>query len=209
MCSSLASTPSHEPRYPRLIAMQCCMRQRISFVSLAGCFRVVSGGLLLALLLVYSSFGWAKNDCRFNAVKEPFAATGFALPDRSGNQHRLSDYKGRVVVINFWSTWCIPCRKEMPSLERAWQRLQSSDVELLSIAMQDDVEAIDLFLEKSPVSFPVLLDSDGEVAREWKVIGIPVTFVLDGAGRVVYAIKGIREWDCDAIVNKIVNLAER
>ena len=146
-------------------------------------------------------------DFQLDAVTENSIAPDFTLPDRSGIIHRLSDYKGRVVIINFWSTWCIPCRKEMPALERAWQRLKPSGAILLAIAMQDELESIEHFLKNSPVSFPVLLDSDGEIAKQWRVIGIPVTYILDTTGRIVYRATGIREWDSDVIINQILDLA--
>lgn len=139
-------------------------------------------------------------------INQPLASD-FELPDRSGNRHHLSDYKGRVVVVNFWSTWCIPCRIEMPALERAWKRVESSGVVLLAIAMQDDLSSVNKFLDQSPVSFPVLLDHDGEVAEAWKVIGIPVTYILDGSGRIVYKATGIREWDSDPIIDMIKALS--
>ena len=143
---------------------------------------------------------------QLNPVVEHVVAPDFTLPDRKGFNHRLSDYKGQVVIINFWSTWCIPCRQEMPALERAWQRLQPSNAVFLSIAMQDELESIELFLKDTPVSFPVLLDSKGEIAGQWRVIGIPVTFILDSSGWIAYRETGIREWDNDSIINKILDL---
>ncbi|MCG8428676.1 MAG: TlpA family protein disulfide reductase [Chromatiales bacterium] len=128
------------------------------------------------------------------------------MPDVNGNSHMLSSYKGRVVVINFWATWCIPCRKEMPALENAWQQLKSHDVVFLAIAMNDEAASIKRFLEKTAVTFPIPLDGDGQVANQWRVTGIPVTFILDKAGRIIYRETGVREWDSAQIVDKIVAL---
>ncbi|WP_260292608.1 TlpA disulfide reductase family protein [Sedimenticola hydrogenitrophicus] len=143
-----------------------------------------------------------------DAVTDNRFASDFELPDRNGNRHRLADYQGRIVVVNFWSTWCIPCRIEMPALERAWKRLEPSGIVLLAIAMQDELSSVNNFLDQSPVSFPVLLDHDGKVAGEWRVVGIPVTYILDASGRIVYKATGIREWDSDSIISIIAALSK-
>ncbi len=145
---------------------------------------------------------------QLGASSDDSVAPDFMLPDIRGINHRISDYRGRVVVINFWSTWCIPCREEMPSLERAWKRLKPSNALILAVALQDEVESVHRFLQNTTVSFPLLLDSDGEIAKQWRVIGIPVTFVLDPSGRIAYKASGIREWDSDPIIHKILELSQ-
>ena len=176
----------------------------------------IKGILLLLLVVVFpistlaQQYNHDKNSrmYRLDPMTENSVAPDFLLPDRHGIAHELSAYRGHVVVVNFWSTWCIPCRQEMPALESAWQQLQPSGVVLLSIAIKDEVEAIDRFLEKSPVSFVVLMDSDGKVSEQWRVIGIPVTYILDASGRIVYRATGVREWDSEQVVNKIRDLAD-
>lgn len=130
------------------------------------------------------------------------------LTGLDGTPHRLSDYLGRVVVVNFWSTWCMPCRWEMPSLERVWQRLRPSGVVVLGVAIQDEPEMVERFLGENPVSFPILLDSAGDVWRLWSFSGIPATFVVDKRGRIVYRAMGLREWDSDEIAGQLASLAE-
>ena len=109
--------------------------------------------------------------------------------------------------MSLWSAIsCIPCRKEMPALERMWRRIKSSGGIVLGVKMQDENTAIELFLSKAPVSFPILLDPDGAVAQHWGVVGIPTTFILDTTGRIAYKATGIREWDSDSIIEKVMQL---
>ena len=196
--------------------VQCCIMYRMLRSPSLICCSFISGIMVFAFLTGYPFDVSAEQDTkniarnyRLDTVKGNSVAPDFTLPDHRGISHRLADYTGYVVIINFWSTWCIPCRQEMPALERAWQKLKPSGVILLSVAMQDELESVDRFLENSPVSFPVLLDSDGEIAKQWRVIGIPATFILSTSGRIAYRASGIREWDSDSIINKILDLGKR
>ncbi|PLX61813.1 MAG: alkyl hydroperoxide reductase [Sedimenticola selenatireducens] len=137
------------------------------------------------------------------------SAPGLALPGLDGTMHQLSDYQGQVVVINFLSTWCAPCRREMPALEKAWQRLKPAGVVVLAVAMQDDPEMVRRFLQESGVTFPILLDQDGKASQQWSFSGIPATFVLDKRSRIIYRAMGLREWDSDEIIHRLIELAER
>jgi peroxiredoxin len=144
---------------------------------------------------------------QLNPIANGLTAPDLSLPDTKGTEHRISHYRGHVTVVNFWSTWCIPCREEMPSLENAWQRVKPSGIIVLAVAMQDDLKSIELFLKDSAVSFPVLLDSEGTTAAQWQVVGIPTTFILDTSGQIVFKAVGIRTWDSDKIVNKLLQLS--
>ena len=122
-------------------------------------------------------------------------APGFELRDPDGNIHRLSDYRGRVAIVNFWATWCPPCRAEMPSMERAWKQIESEGILMIGINVAEDLETVNAFTEEYPVTFPLLLDEDAKVSIEWPVRGMPTTFVVDTEGRIVYRAVGEREWD--------------
>jgi len=136
------------------------------------------------------------------------SAPGLTLPGLDEAMYQLSDYEGRVVVVNFWSTWCAPCRREMPSLEKAWQKLKPAGVVVLGVAMQDDPEMVRGFLQESRVTFPVLLDQDGKASQQWSFSGIPATFVLDKKSRIIYRAMGLREWDSDEIIDHLTELTE-
>ncbi len=122
-------------------------------------------------------------------------APDFHLSDSEGVGHRLTDYRGRVVIVNFWATWCPPCREEMPSMQRAWEQLRAEDIMMLAINVGEDEDTIFRFTANYPVEFPLLMDLDSKVTGEWPVRGLPTTFVVDPQGRLVYRAIGGREWD--------------
>ena len=122
-------------------------------------------------------------------------APDFTLTDLDGNRHRLADYRGRVLIVNFWATWCPPCRAEMPSMQRAWEQLEGEGIVILGIDVGEDEDTVFQFTADYPVEFPLLLDRDSAVIDRWPVRGLPTTFVVDGAGRIVYQAIGGREWD--------------
>ncbi len=170
---------------------------------------IIAALLVITAAIPNASASNSEKRFRLNYVNEPRTPPKFTLPDHLGALHSLSEFEGRVVVVNFWSTWCIPCRQEMPALERAWKRLEPNGVVLLGIAMQDELEMVNLFLKKVQVTFPVLMDNDGSVSAQWRVNGIPATYILDSTGRMIYEASGIREWDSDPVIEKILELIEK
>jgi len=134
-------------------------------------------------------------------------AADFDLPDIDGNRHRLSDYRGKVVVINFWATWCPPCRAEMPSMQRAWERLKPQGIIMLGIDVGEDEDTIFTFTANYPVEFPLLMDQDSNTVSTWPVRGLPTTFIIDPEGRIVYRAIGGREWDDPDLLAAIEALA--
>ncbi len=134
-------------------------------------------------------------------------APDFTLRDLDGNRHRLSDYRGRVVIVNFWATWCPPCRAEMPSMQRAWERLRKEGVVMLGIDVGEDEDTVFQFTADYPVEFPLLLDQDSSVIGRWPVRGLPTTFVVDPQGRLAYRAIGGREWDDPALLEQVRALA--
>jgi len=139
------------------------------------------------------------------ALKPAKAAKNFTLPDLDGKPHKLSDYRGKVVLVNFWATWCPPCRREMPSMERLAQRLKDQPFVILAINQQEDPEHVFVFtgqLDPAP-TFPILFDRDSKVANAWGVLGLPASFILDQQGRVVYRAMGGREFDHPEIERSI------
>ncbi len=122
-------------------------------------------------------------------------APEFSLMDIEGKRHRLSDYRGRVVIVNFWATWCPPCIAEMPSMQRAWEQLEPDGILLLGINTGESKAAIERFDSKYPVDFPLLMDPDSTVTGAWPVRGMPTTFVVDPEGQIAYRAVGAREWD--------------
>ena len=120
--------------------------------------------------------------------------------DRDGRESRLSDYRGKVLLVNFWATWCPPCRKEMPSLDALQAEMGGEDFEVLTIATgRDTVSKIDAFFDQTGVrNLPVLLDPKQRLAREMGVVGLPVSVLVDREGREVARLMGDADWSGDA-----------
>jgi thiol-disulfide isomerase/thioredoxin len=133
------------------------------------------------------------------------AAREFALPDMDKKIHRLSEARGHVTMVNFWATWCPPCRRELPSMQRAWESLKPHGFAMYAINLGEDEEAIFPFILSTGVeiTFPILLDRRAEIVKQWPVLAIPTTFVLDRDGRIVYRAVGGREWDDPKLLETI------
>lgn len=133
----------------------------------------------------------------------------FSLLDLKGKKHSLSDYKGKVVLLNFWATWCPPCVKEMPSMQRLQDKYQGKDFEILAVNMGEDSTTIEIFLQKMTVNFPILLDSDGAILKQWKIFAFPTTFLVDKEGNIAYALFGGLEWDSPEAVAVVEELMKQ
>lgn len=138
-------------------------------------------------------------------VPDKPAVKDFTLTDVNGKRHRLSDYRGKIVLVNFWATWCPPCRREIPSMQRLWQQLKGNDFVMLAVDVAEDDDTVFgfSFAMGTEITFPVLLDRDASVSESWPVIGLPTSFVVDRDGRLVYRAVGGREWDDPKLVARI------
>jgi cytochrome c biogenesis protein CcmG/thiol:disulfide interchange protein DsbE len=105
----------------------------------------------------------------------------FTLPDLSNSIIRLDDYLGRIVIINFWASWCAPCKEEMPFLDEYGQEY-SNRLIVLGVAVADTVEAVQKFLDSNPVTYPIVIDQKGLVGATYHVFGYPTTYFVDEAG---------------------------
>ncbi len=121
---------------------------------------------------------------RIPSPREGFAAPDFTLQTLAGEPVTLSEFRGQVVVVNLWASWCPPCREEMPALERAYQALPPEGVEFLAVntTYQDSLTEAASFAERYGLSFPILTDQTGEVARLYQLRALPSTFFIDSWG---------------------------
>ncbi len=166
--------------------------------------------LTSSLLFLFSIFGNALADGQtLTPVTGTPLAPNFTLEDTDGEMHTLSDYQGKVVIVNFWATWCPPCREEMPSMERAWTTLKDKNVMMLAIDVGEDEDTVFNFTANYPVTFPLLLDLDSAVISQWPVKGLPTTYIIDPQGRLIYQAIGGREWDAPELMNKVLELRQK
>ena len=134
------------------------------------------------------------------------ATPSLALRDLQGKEHKLADYRGKVVVLNFWATWCDPCREEMPSMQRLQDKLAGKSFVILAVDYGEGAPRIQDFLKKVPVRLTVLLDRDTSAATAWKVKVLPTTLVLDPQQRIRYSVVGDLEWDSQSVEDTIKKL---
>ena len=128
--------------------------------------------------------------------RTPSVAPDFAVPDLAGQAVRLSAFRGQVVLLNIWTTWCPPCREEMPSMERLAAHFRGRDFQLLAVSQDEgDKEKVEAFARDLKLSFPVLLDPQRQVGERYGVWGYPETFVIDRNGYVAERVIGPRTWD--------------
>jgi peroxiredoxin len=134
-------------------------------------------------------------------------APAFALPRvRDGAPLSLSDLRGRVVLLNFWATWCKPCEDEMPAMERLYQQLGGADFELVAVSVDEDAAEVTDFVDRLALSFPVLLDRGREVSTAYQTFRYPESFLIDREGVVAARFVGPREWDSELYVERIRRL---
>jgi peroxiredoxin len=130
----------------------------------------------------------------------------FTLKRMDGADVRLSDYKGKVVLINFWATWCAPCRDEMPSIQALQRKLAGRPFAVLAVNLDEPESRIRNFLDQVKVDFTVLLDPERQVARAWEARILPASFVIGPEGRVRYSLVGEINWDHELVVSRIIEL---
>ncbi len=123
-----------------------------------------------------------------------FFAPSFELPSLNGKKIKLADFRGKVVFLNFWATWCVTCKLEMASMEKLYQRFKGKDFEMFAINVDKDISLIKPYLDKYNLTFPVLLDTNEVVKNKYKFIGLPATYILDKTGIILHKAIGPRDW---------------
>lgn len=130
-------------------------------------------------------------------------APSLSLPTLDSGQVDLASLKGKVVMVNFWTTWCPPCVKEIPSLQRLYRATREHGLEILAVDVGETPETMRKFLADKPVDFPVLMDLDGVALKRWGVHAFPTTLVLDRQHRIRYAVFGAFEWDSPEVLETL------
>ena len=154
--------------------------------------------ILLVLRLQKTGPGNPQQEISLNQFKpeEGYLAPRFTLRNLKGNLEGLNDHSGKVIVINFWATWCAPCVKEMPSVETLYRRFRSQGLTVLAVSLDKEGSSkVQEFVDKFKISFPVLLDTEGVAEKLYPSFTIPFTYVLDKQGRVAARIDCAKDWE--------------
>lgn len=153
--------------------------------------------LVLSCLLVGQSWSAELKDLT------PKPAATLTLPNLAGGSTDLKQFRGKVVLVNFWASWCPPCRKEMPSMNRLAQILGDGPFVMLGVNAGDSAESVHAFLLQTPVNFPILLDEEGVSLKPWQAFVFPTSYVVDKQGRIRMGLFGSIEWDAPETVARI------
>ncbi|MBI3753714.1 MAG: TlpA family protein disulfide reductase [Deltaproteobacteria bacterium] len=166
-------------------------------------------GAVVAIVVVVVLLITIEQRQKFEPVLEGDSAPDFTLPDLKGKMYTLSDYKGKVVFVNFWATWCKPCEEEMPSMQRMYEVIKKGypDFELLAVSVDSkESEVVESFVKKYGITFPVLHDKKGKIKEIYKTTGVPETFIIDQNGIIAEKVWGPQNWTTKESVRTIIEL---
>ncbi len=161
----------------------------------SGTSKLVIGLLSLVILAGAFAMVWLQSS-KYEPLTVGKVAPDFELPDLTEQEVRLSDYRGKVVFLNFWATWCKPCKEEMPSMEVLYRQFKDDGLVVLAVSIdrvttKDDIPP---FVKSMDLSFPVLVDSWGQTDKRYKLMGVPETYIIDQEGVLREKIIGPRDW---------------
>lgn len=163
--------------------------------------------LLLGLILIVSVGSARAID---TAPEAGNYAPPFELKDINGRKSALSEYRGKVVLLNFWATWCEPCKSELPSLNNIYAALKGKGFVVLGVSVDTSAKTVRNFIRDEKIVFPVLLDKDKDVYfDQYAIMGLPTSFLINHDGIIVEKIIGEKKWDSPDVRDKILRLLNR
>ena len=166
--------------------------------------------LAVAGLLILFSLKQNNLYLNYSPLKTGLSAPNFTFPGRDGKMVSLSDYRGNVVLVNIWATWCPPCVDEMPSMERLYKELKGEDFEILAVSIDSlGPKAVAPFMKKYNLSFPALMDPDATIQTLYQTIGIPESFIVDQEGILIKKIIGPRDWATPEVIGFFRDLIQK
>jgi len=171
--------------------------------------------LLAGVLILGVVFGivWMQS-AKYEPLVVGKQAPDFALSDLNDKPYRLSDFRGKVVFLNFWATWCKPCREEMPSMEVLYKNFEKDGLVVLAVSIDRVTTTKDIppFVKGMNLTFPVLIDSWGQTDKPYKRMGVPETFIIDQEGVIREIVIGPRDWtrlDSLPVITKLLNVTPK
>ncbi len=169
-------------------------------------------GIIIAVVLIVIAgivyYEW-KNFESYKPVLMGSPAPDFELKDLTKKPVKLSDYKGKVIFLNFWATWCKPCKEEMPSMELLYKAMKGKDFEMIAVSIDRDIAKVEPFVKELKLTFPILLDFMGKADRRYKLTGVPETYIIDQNGVIVEKILGPRDWTRPESLQTILELLKK
>jgi peroxiredoxin len=160
-----------------------------------GVSRLLIGVAAVAILALAFGVVWMQS-AKYEPLTVGKVAPDFELPGLDEKPVRLSDYRGKVVFLNFWATWCKPCREEMPSMEVLYKNFEKDGLVILAVSIDRVTTKKDIppFVKGMNLTFPVLVDSWGQTDKRYKLMGVPETYIIDQEGVLREKVIGPRDW---------------
>ncbi len=182
------------------------MNKKIRLTTLILSFVLIALYAILILFKETPTNRQSKVEIPLTRLKNEILAPDFKLSDLDGEMYSLANYRGKPLIINFWATWCPPCRAELPSMNRAWEKIKDEGINMVAINVGESEDTVFAFMGEYPIAFTVLLDETGEIINQWSVKGLPTTFILNKEGKLMYRAIGGRAWDSDELLDIVRQL---
>lgn len=183
------------------------IKTRLVLISSVALLKPLLMTLLMTLLMSLSITASVQAaPIHLTKLEIPQRAPNFRLIDLDNKVHTLADYKGKPLIVNFWASWCRPCRAELPAFNRAWAKVKDQGIQMIAINIGEDPNTVFNFIREYPIDFKVLLDQQSDELNNWQMQGLPTTYILNAKGQVVYQAIGEREWDHNALLSRVLAL---
>jgi peroxiredoxin len=165
---------------------------------------------LLFMVFLLGAAGCSRHEEKPSQAIEGSTAPDFTLKDLKGKDVKLSDLRGKIVVLNFWATWCPPCREEIPSMMRLNSAMAGKQFQMLAVSQDEGGrEAIETYFSKSSNNLPALIDADQNIGKRYGLTGVPETFIIDKNGVILKKVIGALDWSRPEVIRDLTEAASR
>ena len=145
----------------------------------------------------------------FYVFPHPIDVGDFEVEALKGGQVKLSGQKGKIVLLNFWATWCPPCRQEMPSINRLWAAMKNSSFTIMAVSGGETRTTVEKFITDNKYTYPIYLDPEGKLGTAFSASSIPTTYIIDKQGKAIAGIQGGKEYDTEEMIGLLKELASK